>query len=69
MTPNEILTLCDDGEMLDGLVKRFEERAKKNPSFEYVYQQVRQAKNALDRRMNAAANAMDRELKLTAEGK
>lgn len=69
MTPNEILTLCDDGEMLDGLMKRFEERAKKNPSFEYVYQQIRQAKNALDRRLNAAANAMDRELKLNAEGK
>jgi CBS domain-containing protein len=29
MTPNETLTLCDDGEMLDGLVNRFEERAKK----------------------------------------
>ena len=69
MTPNEILALCDDGEMLDGLVNRFKERAKKNPSFEYVYQQIRQAKNALDRRMNAAANAMDREVKLTAEGK
>jgi hypothetical protein len=63
---SDIESLCNDGEMLDGLVKRFEERVAKGMKFGHVLTGLTQAKAALDQRMNLAADVMDAELSATA---
>lgn len=56
----DIESLCKDGEMIDGLVKRFEERVAKGMKFQHVLTALGQAKAALDVRMNLIADVMDR---------
>jgi hypothetical protein len=63
----DLESLCNDGEMIDGLVKRFEERVVKGMKFGPVLTGLAQAKAALDRKMNVAADVMDRVATETSE--
>ncbi len=66
----EIAELCDDGDMIDGLVQRFERRVTLGmKKLGTVVYHLRNAKETLDLKMNLAADVMDREAKMTAEGK
>jgi hypothetical protein len=59
VTLTEIESLCDDGEMLDGLVSRFDARVKAGMKFGHVLTALAQAQAALDRRMSLAADAVE----------
>ena len=57
--------LCDDGEMIDGLVRRFGERVAKGMMFGETLMHLEYAQHMLSRRMNAVADVMENEARLT----
>lgn len=67
MTAQEMESLCQDGETLDALVKRFEQRCADGMKFQHVLTGLAQAKSALDAKMNTVADAVDRELRAFAD--
>lgn len=65
--PDDILSLVEDGELLDGLIGRFQSRADRGMKFDLVLHHLKLASRTLAARMNLAADFVDREAALAAK--
>lgn len=54
-----VLTLPDDGELLDGLVRRFQERADRGMKFDLVLHHLKLAARTLAERMTLVCDAVE----------
>lgn len=55
----DLMTLCNDGELLAGLLIRFRERVKRGMKFGDTLMHLERADNALAARMNLVADVME----------